>query len=106
MLYIDSHGGIHYENMQCCASTQQVDEEGTRYDHYSFEFKGNEGTFHDKVIEFMTPIDFFKMVMEHIEAEGKQTIEILEMAQKMFEEEEKWNNKKSEAEEKTGIHLL
>ena len=86
-LYIDPHtGGIHYHNIQCCASTQKVYEDGIDPD-YGFEFQGEEGYFHgDMEIEFVTLEEFMKIVEETEKEKAEQKKKFDEMMQKMWDE--------------------
>lgn len=105
-LYIDTYtGGIHYHNIQCCASTQKVFNDGEDPD-YGFEFQGEEGYFYDTEIEFVTPEQLIELIMETTKMQAEQKIKLSEIAQKMFEDKELWEEKATKAMEENGIVIL
>lgn len=103
-LYIDKYsGGIHYHNIQCCASTQKIFDDGNDPD-YGFEFQGVEGYFHEVEVEFVTPEKLLEIIIETIQVQADQKVKLLELlqyyhntsteeAEKIEEAEEKYNSK-------------
>ena len=105
-LYIDKFsGGIHYHNIQCCASTQKRFDDGEDPD-YGFIFEASEGYFHDAEIEFVSPEQLFEIIIDTIQMQTKKRVKLLELHHKYLEEVEIQSKIIGETEEKLGIKQL
>ena len=105
-LYIDNFtGGIHYHNIQCCASTQKVFHDGEDPD-YGFVFDAREGYFHDAEIEFITPEQLFEMIIKTLHTQSEENTKLLELHHKYLEAANAQHEKVKKAEEKFGLKQL
>lgn len=105
-LYIDKlTGGIHYHNIQCCASTQKVFDDGEDPD-YGFVFEAPEGHFHEAEIEFISPEQLFELIIDTIQVQADKRVKLMEFHQKYLETEEAQVQKIEKAEKKFNIKQL
>ena len=88
-LYIDNYsGGIHYHNIQCCASTQKIFDDGADPD-YGFAFEAPDGYYHDAEIEFLSPEQLFELIIDTVQMETYQKIKLMELHNRFIEAEDK-----------------
>ena len=106
-LFVDEEtGGIHYQSLQNCETTQKV-LDGKRYDDYAYEFVGETNEYEPyPQIEFVTIEEFFDIVKNEIESSTEREIQLNEIMKDILEKKKLSNQKKEESRKKTGITII